>query len=257
MFEAIINFFYVVLYQPLFNSLILLYNYIPGHDFGIAIIALTVIIRLILYPLSVKAVRSQSSLQKLQPQMQELQKKYKDDKEKQAKEILELYKKEKINPFSGILLALIQLPILIALYRVFWEGLNPKELAGLYSFVLNPRHINALFLGLVNLAKPNYELAILAGITQYFQTKMLMPKTDSKKQDKNKTADFSQMMQKQTLYFLPVFTVIILISLPSALGLYWTASGLFSIVQQYLIFRKNKETQTINTQSYVGAKPNK
>jgi YidC/Oxa1 family membrane protein insertase len=242
MFESIISFFYVILYQPLFNALILLYDYVPGHDFGVAIILLTIIIRIIIYPLSIKAVNSQRSLQKLQPQIQETQRKYKDDKEKQAKEILSLYKREKINPFSGILLALVHLPILIALYRVFWEGLNPKELASLYSFVLNPGNINPLFLNIMDLSKPNYIFAILAGLVQYFQTKMLLPKNDPKA---NKTGkpDISQMMQKQTLYFLPVFTVIVLLGLPSALGVYWTASGLFSIVQQYLIFKKSDKTE--------------
>src|SRR3989344_783395 len=148
MFSFIVNFFNVFLYYPLFNSLVLIYNYIPGHDFGIAIILLTIIIRLILYPLSVKALQSQKALQKFQPQLQELQKKYKDDKEKQAKETLELYRKEKINPFSGLFLAMIQLPILIALYNVFWKGLKPEELGHLYGFISNPAHINAMFLGL-------------------------------------------------------------------------------------------------------------
>lgn len=244
MFESITHFFYIILYQPLFNSLVLLYDYVPGRDFGIAIILLTLIIRLILYPISVKAVNSQRNLQKLQPKMQELQKKYKDDKEKQAKEVLELYKKEKINPFSGLLLAFIQLPILIALYRVFWNGLNPKELSGLYGFVLNPGHINVLFLHLMNLSKPNLVFAVLAGIVQYFQTKMLMPAV-KKTSGQSKEADFSAVMQKQMLYFFPVFTVIILINLPSALGLYWVASGLFSIIQQYLIFKKDDKLDEV------------
>lgn len=241
MFASLINFFYIILYQPLFNLLVALYNYVPGHDFGIAIIVLTIIIRLILYPISVKAVKSQSTLQKLQPQMQEVQKKFKDDKEKQAKEILALYKKEKVNPFSGLLLALIQIPILIALYQVFWQGLNPKELSVLYSFVLNPGQINPVFLHLIDLAKPNMILAVLAGLTQYFQTKMLLPKKATNVDKQKSSADFSQAMQKQMTYFFPVFTVIILISLPSALGLYWTTSGLFSIGQQYMIFKGNKK----------------
>jgi YidC/Oxa1 family membrane protein insertase len=245
MFGAIINFFHATLYQPMFNSLVMLYNYIPGHDFGIAIIVLTIIIRVILYPLSVKAVNSQRGLQKLQPQIQEVQKKYKDDREKQAKEILDLYKKEKINPFSGLFLAIIQLPILIALYQVFWNGLNPKTLVVLYSFVFNPGHINSIFLHIIDLAKPNFILAVLAGITQYFQTKMMLPKNASSMGKQGKEADFSQVMQKQMVYFFPVFTVIILINLPSALGLYWAVSGLFSIVQQYLIFKKNNKTELV------------
>ncbi len=243
MFESIVNFFYIILYQPLFNCLVALYNYIPGHDFGIAIIFLTLFIRLILYPTSVKAVKSQRGLQKLQPMMQEIQKKYKDDKEKQAKEILDLYKREKINPFSGLLLALIQIPILIALYRVFWNGLNPKELVDLYSFVFNPGHINPLFLHIINLSKPNLIFAALAGLTQYFQTKMMLPKSAPKTNGQKNAADLSQAMQKQMVYFFPIFTIIILINLPSALGLYWTTSGLFSIIQQYLIFKKSDKME--------------
>ena len=239
MFESLINFFYIILYQPLFNCLVVLYDYVSWRDFGIAIIFLTLIIRVLLYPTSVKAVVSQRSLQKLQPQISELQKKYKNDKERQAKEILDLYKKEKINPFSGLLLALIQLPILLALYRVFWGGLNPEQLVGLYKFVLNPGHINPLFIHLIDLSKPSIIFAILAGLTQYFQTKMLLPPSPQTSNNQSKEADISMVMQKQMVYFMPVFTVIILISLPSALGLYWTISGLFSIIQQYFIFNKH------------------
>ncbi len=240
MFQSIVNFFYIILYQPLFNLLVWLYNSTPGHDFGIAIILLTIIIRVVLYPTSVKAVKSQKGLQKLQPLMKEIQEKYKDDKEKQAKEMLALYKREKINPFSGLLLTFIQIPILIALYRVFWDGLNQKKLTVLYSFVANPIQINPLFLHLVNLSKPNIILAILAGITQYFQTKMLLPKHQIDPAKKSKEVDVSQMMQKQMVYFMPVITVIILLGLPSALGLYWTVSGIFSVIQQYFIFKKKK-----------------
>ena len=240
MFASIGNFFHVTLYQPLFNLLVWLYNYIPGHDFGVAIIALTIIIRVVLYPISVKAVNSQRGLQKLQPQILEIQKKYKDDKEKQARETLALYKKEKINPFSGLLLALIQLPILIALYNVFWNGLNPKELSVLYPFVASPGQINPLFVHIMDLSKPNFIFAIFAGLTQYFQTKMLMPKSGASTDGPKKEVDVSQIMQKQMLYFFPVFTVIILLGLPSALGLYWTISGVFSIIQQYIIFKNNK-----------------
>jgi YidC/Oxa1 family membrane protein insertase len=242
MFQAIASFFYVTLYQPLFNSLVLLYNYIPGHDFGVAIIFLTLIIRVVLYPLSVKATKSQKSLQELQPKIQEIQKKYKDDKEKQAVETLALYKKEKINPFSGLLLALIQLPILIALYNVFWNGLKPEELSILYSFVSSPGQINPMFLGFIDLSKANVVLAFLAGLTQYWQTKMLLPKKKSATNTTDKGSDVSQMMQTQMTYFMPVITVIILISLPSALGLYWTMSSVFSVIQQYIIFKKHKLT---------------
>lgn len=237
MFGSIASFFNVVLYKPLFNLLVLLYDYIPGHDFGISIILLTLIIRFVLYPISVKAVNSQKALQKLQPKIQEAQSKYKDDKEKQAKEILEIYKQEKINPFSGLLLALIQLPILIALYQVFFNGLNPKEFINLYSFVANPGSINPIFVGLIDLSKPSMYLAVLAGLVQFYQTKMMLPK---KQGPKTKEADISNIMQKQMTYFFPFITVIILIGLPSALGLYWSVSGIFSIIQQYFLLKEKK-----------------
>jgi YidC/Oxa1 family membrane protein insertase len=235
MFGFIVSFFDFFIYFPLFNALILIYNYLPGHDFGLAIIVLTILIRLILYPLSVKALKSQKALQALQPKMQELQKKYKDDKEKQAKETLELYRKEKINPFSGLFLALIQLPILIALYRVFWNGLKPAELSNLYKFIANPSHINPVFFHIVDLSKPNWIFAAAAGILQFFQTKMLLPTTDKNQPKGN---DMAMMMQKQMVYVFPFITIIILLKLPSALALYWIVSGIFSVVQQYFILKK-------------------
>lgn len=246
MFEGLINFFYITLYQPLFNFLIFLYNNVPGHDFGIAIIILTLVIRFILYPLSVKAASSQKNLQKLQPRIKEIQKEYKDNKEQQAKQIMNLYKTEKINPFSGLLLAFIQLPILIALYKVFWSGLNPEELSNLYSFVSNPGQINTMFLSVIDLSKPNIPFALLAGVTQFFQTKMLLPEKKKEKDEKNSGPDFSQMIQKQMTYFFPFFTIIILFGLPSALGLYWIISGLFSIIQQHFVFKKNKKKEIEN-----------
>lgn len=235
MFELLLNFFTVTLYYPLFNFLVFIYNYLPGHDFGIAVIILTVIIRIILYPVSVKALNSQKTLQALQPKIQEIQSKYKNNKEQLAKETLNIYRQEKINPFAGLFLALIQLPILIALYTVFWKGLNPSELVNLYGFISNPGQINAIFLGIIDLSKANFALAVLAAILQFFQTKMLTPKNEP---GKGKSSDMSQIMQKQMLYFFPFLTVFILMSLPSALGLYWIVSGIFSIIQQYFILKK-------------------
>jgi len=152
------------LYRPLFNGLIFLYNAIPPHDFGAAIILLTIIIRLILYPLNQKAITSQKALSQLQPQVKELQAKYPTDKVKQSQLLMELYKKNNINPASGCLPLLIQLPILIALYRVLLNGLKPESLSALYSFVSQPGLIDPMFLGLINLAKAYIPLAILAGI---------------------------------------------------------------------------------------------
>jgi YidC/Oxa1 family membrane protein insertase len=233
----LINIFNTVLYQPLFNALILLYLYIPGRDFGLAIILLTIIIKLFLYPLAAKGIKSQKALASLQPKIKEIQEKFKDDKERQSRELMDLYKKENTNPFSGCLPLLIQLPILITLFRLFREGFTVEKMSFLYSFVPSFEAINTTFFGIVNLAEPSIILAILTGIAQFFQAKMISPK--KKKQAAGQTPDFSQMMQKQTLYFLPAFTIFILWSLPSALALYWLTTTVFTIVQQYIILKNN------------------
>jgi len=236
--EIFLNAFNLFLYQPLFNALVFLYKYLPGHDFGVAIIVLTVIIRFLLYPLMTQSIKSQKILNSLQPKIQEIQNKHKDDKNRQGQAMMELYKKEKINPFGGCLPLLIQLPILFALYRVFWKGLQPEQLNQLYSFVSSPGQINPDFLGIINLGEASVVLAVLAGITQFVQTKMTMPKTQKLQGGKDQMSQFSNMMQKQMLYLLPIFTVFILWKMPAAIAVYWIVTALFTIAQQYLIFKK-------------------
>ncbi|KPJ55539.1 hypothetical protein AMJ49_06875 [Parcubacteria bacterium DG_74_2] len=256
MFELFTSFFYIVLYQPLFNGLILLYQYIPGRDFGIAVIVLTILIRLVMYPLGTKGIKAQKALSELQPKMKEIQEKFKHDKEKQGRAMMELYKKEKINPLSGCLPLLIQLPIIIALYKVFLSfkeaGLGPDQLQALYSFVHFANDISTSFLGIIELTEPFWPLAILVGVLQFFQTKMLTPQQSKLKQSfkgkqQDTMAQFSNMMQKQMLYFLPVFIVLILWALPSVVALYLLVFTLFSIVQQY--FTLNKKEQKTETRS--------
>lgn len=232
-----IDIFNTILYQPLLNILVVLYTYLPGQDFGIAVIVLTVLVKLVFYPLGSLAIKSQKNLSTLQPKIKELQEKYKDNKEKQMKAVMELYKKEKVNPFSGCLPILVQLPVLIALYQVFRIGFQEEQVTNaLYSFISNPGVLDPSFLGLVDLSGPNKYIAILAGITQYIQVKMSLQKTQQKE---GKKPDFANIMQKQMLYFFPVFTVFILFGLPSAIGLYWVVTTLFSIGQQYVIFKKS------------------
>ncbi len=238
--EVFINIFKTILYQPLFNVLILFYKYLPGHDFGIAVIVLTILIKFLFYPLGIKAIKSQKALSELQPKIKEIQEKYKKDKETQAKETMKLYQKEKINPFSGCLPLLIQFPVLIALFwvfKTFQGGLTSTELEVLYPFISCPE-INTKFLGLIDLVKPSIFLAVFAGIGQFFQTKMTIPKIEP---GKNKTSNFSSIMQKQMKYFFPIFTVFILFKLPSAIGLYWLATTLFTIIQQYFTLRDKKQ----------------
>ena len=227
--------FYPTIYQPLYNILIFLYNNLAFHDFGIAIIIITVLLKIVLMPLSKKQIESQKKLQELQPKIKEIQSKYKDNKEKQSQELMKFYKENKANPFGGCLPMVVQLIFLIAIYQVFFRissnNLNVQPEV-LYSFVSNPGQINEMFIGLINLAKPSYVLAVLAAAGQYYQTKMLMAKQAAPAKKDEKTPDFAQMMNKQMLYLGPVLTLFIGIKFPAGLALYWLVSTLFAIGQQ-------------------------
>ncbi|MFA5022317.1 MAG: YidC/Oxa1 family membrane protein insertase [Patescibacteria group bacterium] len=237
--------FTTFLVQPLLNLLVFFYNVIPGHDVGIAIILLTLLIKLILYPFSLQSIRSQKALQELQPKIEEVKKQYKDDKEKQAKEMMALYKKEKVNPLSSCLPLLIQLPFLIAVYQVFRTGLDSSSLNLLYPFVQNPGQLNPISFGLIDLAKPNVVLAFLTGLAQFWQSKMLIVKRPPKKMPGAKDEDMMAVMNQQMLYFMPVLTVIIGISLPSGLVLYWFLMTALTAVQQLWMFRKDKNKKSV------------
>lgn len=250
------GFFNTFLYKPLFNLLILLYHFIPGHDFGIAVIILTVVIRLILYPLSFQSVKTQKALSELQPKIREIQEKHKHDKEKQSRALMELYQEEKVNPLGGCLPTLLQLPILVALYRVFWRGFQASQLGMLYSFVPNPGHINTVSLGIIDLSQsclaqaghqlvllwPNIVLVLLAGFLQYLQTKMVTPKPEKEKTKPDSLDKFSGLFQKQMLYFFPILLILILWKLPSAVTLYIVVTSLFSIFQQRLVLKAKLAT---------------
>ena len=233
--------FNTILYKPLLNGLIFLYQHIPGNDFGIAVIVLTLVIRLILHPSSVRGVRSQRALTKLQPKIQEIQKEYKDDKNKQTKLLMELYQKEKINPFSGCLPMLLQFPVLIALYQVFLRGLTPESLKeSLYGFVSNPGMIDFSFLGIITLTESNIFLALLAGILQFYQLKI---STVPKQKVESKGSDFSKTMQNQMIYLFPLLTIYIVWQFGSIIGLYWIVSILFSIAEQYIVAKKESKQE--------------
>lgn len=241
-----------IIYKPIYNLLIFVYASIPWHDFGLAIILVTIIIKALLIPLSKKQIESQQKMQELQPKIKEIQAKYKNDKEKQSRALMELYKEKKTNPFSGCLPLIVQLVFLIAIYRVLFNISNAGlavDAAGLYAFVPNPGQINHLFLGIIDLSSvlkldqlslsslPQIILVILAAGAQYFQTKMLMAKQGAPA-PAGKEADFSQMMSKQMLYLGPLLTLFIGIRFPAGLALYWLVSTAFMIAQQYYLQRK-------------------
>jgi YidC/Oxa1 family membrane protein insertase len=235
--HSIGDLFNALFYQPLFNALIILYQNLPGRDFGVAIVALTVIVKIIFYPVGAKAIKVQKSLEGLREKIEETQEKYKTNKEEQARRIMAIYREAGVNPFSGIMPLLIQMPVLIALYGVFSSGLRPEAMANLYDFVRNPETISSSFLGIVDLGQPSIIFAVIAGVLQFVQSWQI---TKSKPQKNEKKAADQKMeaIQRQTQIFLPVFTAIILIKIPSAVALYWIIATLFTIFQQFIIFKK-------------------
>lgn len=213
---------------PVFlNVLVIFYNIIP--DIGVVIILLTILIRLVLAPSFHKSLKSQAAMTALQPKLNELREKHKGDQQAQAKAMMELYKEHKVSPFSSCLPLLIQLPILISLYFVFTKALI-GNLDGLYSFVQKPEHLSPMFLGLLDLSKPSHVLAVLAGLTQFWQSKLMSPKNTGSGQDSTQ-----KIMSMQMTYILPVVSVVIAWKFPAGLPLYWVVTTLFGIGQQYWI----------------------
>lgn len=201
--------FNTILYEPLFNFLVWIYGYV--HDFGIAIIILTIIVRLILFPLNQKALKSQKEMAELQPKIKKLQNQHKNDKIKQSQIMMEIMKKHKVNPLAGFLPMLIQFPILIALFKVFID------------LAKNSALINPMFLGIFDLSQRSIVLSILAGVVQFWQSKT-MPQASP---------------VNKFIYFMPLITIFIGLTLPAGLPLYWTTITLLMILQQYVYQRYN------------------
>lgn len=178
-------------------------------------------------------------MQKLQPHIQKIQHDHKDNREKQAQALMELYKQHKVNPFSGFLLILVQLPILIVLYRLFLQGISLESFTNLYSFITAPTEINHSFLGLIDLQTKSILIVVLAAILQYFQGKLSLPKKD--KANDSPTAKVGRSM----IFVGPILTIVILTTLPAAVGLYWFASSAFSILQQIIINKQLKNERGI------------
>jgi len=209
------------------------------HNYGLAIILLTLLIRIVMYPLMKKQMISMQETQKIQPLMQEIQKKYKDDKERMNQEVMRLYKEHGVNPMGGCLPLLVQMPILILFFRV---------LRDFKYYIPNTEIIDAGFLWIKNLAEPdklfgvfgNYSigiLPILVGVSMYFQQKLTMPPMPATSQS-NSSSNPAANTQKMMGTIMPVMIAFISFSLPSGLSVYWFTSTLFDIVQKLIINKK-------------------
>jgi YidC/Oxa1 family membrane protein insertase len=243
-----------VLYQPLVNALMFFYK--VSGNFGIALIALTILIRVLLIPLTLPSMRAAEKIKALAPELDKLKNKYGKDKQKFAKAQLELYQKAGANPAAGCLPQIIQLVILITLYQAFMQVLKIGEISKLnetlYPFLklAGGTIINTKFLFL-DLNKPdifripgfNFPLPgiflITSALLQFLSSKMMMPAIQKAKEIAQKTPekkdDMATEMQSQMMYMFPLMTLLIGYSFPSGLVLYWLVFSLFTAVQQYFI----------------------
>ena len=238
------QFFDTILIAPLVNALFLIYGIIPGHDFGVAIILLTILIRLILWPLASKQLHSQKKMQSLQGDISKVKIKAGGDKQKEQAMLMELYKEKEVNPFSACLPAILQFPILIAMFVVFQKATGSidgvekllyepvKNLSYISSILSGQTAFNTTLFGLIDMAKPSYLLAIIAGLTQFVQVKMITPR-----RQKTDAADPQAKMTSFMNYTFPALTVFIAWGLPAALPTYWITTNFIAIFQQWLIMR--------------------
>lgn len=229
--------FHTVFYNPLYNGLIFLIGHIPGGNIGVAVIIFTIVVKLILMPLSKGAVVTQLKMKELEPELAKLREKYKSDAQEQGRKILEFYRKNGLNPFAGIVLMLIQLPIILALAFIFYGGGLPVvNLDLLYSFVKSPAVVDTHFLGFFDVSVRNVFLGALAGITQFFQVRFSIPAYKSTGEAPNFKDDLARSMNVQMRYVLPVIVFFISLGVSGAVALYWITSNLFTIAQE-LYFR--------------------
>ncbi|TAK89104.1 membrane protein insertase YidC [Patescibacteria group bacterium] len=244
--------------EPLFNILFIIYGLLPGHDFGVAVICLTILVRLALWPLVTRQLHSQRMMQQMAPEIARIRKETEGDREKQTQMLMELYKERGTSPFAPLLPILIQLPIFFALYIVFRDSVHPEKLTQLLypwveqipavaNVIANNSQFSPTLFGLVNLTQPSLVLAVLAGAAQWYQTKMLQPKVKSEDPQ-------ARMMQTMTKVF-PILTVVIGLTLPSALALYWAVTSAVAILQQHLVLNRDaREMEEIKSPAITAPK---
>lgn len=233
--------FHVIIYQPIYNALAFLVGVIPGSDIGIGIIGITILVRLVLFPLSLSAIKSQIGMRQVDPKLKALREEYKDNKEELAKKTMQLFKEYKINPFAGFLLLLVQLPIIIGLYAVL--RIEAKTISFdpsvLYHFVHAPPHVSLVFLGVLDLAGKSIVLALLVALTQFLYAKLLAPpKSPEPKAGKRSfQEDLMDSMQLQMRYVLPIVLGVVSYAASSAIALYFLTSNIFSVLQELVVQR--------------------
>jgi len=241
----LVGLFNTFLYTPLYNALVFLIDVAPLASVGFAVILLTVAVKLILFPLSLKAVKTQIAVRAVEPELKKVREQYKNDKQEQARRTMELYRREKINPFSGFLVLLIQLPIIFALYFVFFRGGLPTvDPALLYGFVPTPETVNMAFLWISDVSGRSIALALLAGATQFVQIRLTLPPLAARKENAGLKEDLARSFQLQMRYVMPIIVAVIAYVISAAIALYWTTSNVFAIGQEMVVRRRYKRDES-------------
>ena len=222
--------FHRYLTSPISALFLWIYETVAFHDFGFAVILLTVLVQAILSPLAYRDAKNQILLKKIQPRIKQIQKDHKGNMERQTQELQVLYREHNLNPFSSIISLVIQLPIFIALYQVLLQG------------VANTTLDNFTFLGFINLKKPQIVIAFAAAALQYFHGRIALRSVQKEKgPEKDAKPDTGEEIGRMMVFIGPLLTISILAYLPGALGLYWTVSQLFALLRQQVVERRHKK----------------
>ncbi len=235
--------FHTLFYEPIYNLIVIVLTFVPLHDIGAAIVIVTLIVKGLLLPFNLSTLRTQYMMKKVEPEMKRIKELQKKDPQGASKQMIELYRTQKINPFSSLFAMILQIPIFIALYIVFSKGLFNDPLS-VYSFVTFPETLHTVAFGIFDVTEKNIVIALLSGISSYFlavrQTSMMGDSNDTKKENKDESfqAHFMKSMKIQLLYVLPVIITISAMALPSALGLYWFISNVASYALDVYTKRK-------------------
>ncbi len=231
-------FFNTVFYNPIYNALVALTALVPGSDVGVAVILVTIIIRLILLPFSLSAARTQRAMKILEPKIKELKEKYKGNKEKEALETLALYREAQVNPFASILTVFIQLPLLLALYWVFRsEPFSVVDTARLYMFTPIPHTVSLQFFGIISIVGKSITLAILAGFSQFLQAHMALSGTMKPSGSAGMQGDFQKVMGMQLKYVFPFLIATISYTTSGAVALYFITTNIAGSLQEWHVRR--------------------
>lgn len=233
--------YHTFFFDPLYNTLVLLFKILPWADAGIIVILLTILVRLVMFPLSRKAVLTQVRMAEIAPDLAKIKEQYKGQAEEQAKRTLALYKEKGVNPFSGILVIIIQIPIILALYQIFLRFPKVDSLL-LYSFVTAPEHIDTIFLGFLDITAKSVPIALLAAVSTFFQFQISM-KGQVKPTGNFFGDNLTRSMQTQMKYFFPVIVFFISYNISGVIALYWLTTNLFSIAQEIFVRKNLKPTE--------------